>query len=267
MLAYSSLSNREGEIKMAKRIALVFMVAVITSGLCDAMYIFDYEWKDEISLEKLNRHLTEERFHSDATEVARLLAITRNKRASYPQGSGGNSVYDLLILAKRSDKHLIEMCDAKHFGKFKKTCDSLSGPTGNARLLNYCNHCYWAHFEFCADERLVLFSNVVKNFEPITRLSTISRQISQYIVTDGEEDEPEENNISKFMRKLANRDSVTKNCADLVDTVKKTLLFFDEHDEETTKFLDEMEKGEYTHSRSIGMIYKRCAIITRLATK
>lgn len=247
-----------------RRMVLVLMA--LSLGLCDAKNIFGLEYKDEISVKKLNRRLIEAEFNPNATEVARLLAITKVKN-SLPQGSGGNTIHELLKLAERSDEEPMEICKAYHFDEFRRICGSLSGPNGNARLLNYCNHCYKVQFEFCAHEIGSLFTYVVQNFYPISKLITISREISQYIVSDGEEEATEEKNISEFMSEVANPGLIGEICVRLLKTVKKALLFFDAQDKETSKFLAWVEKTESNEPSQVDVIYNRCAIIDKLASK
>lgn len=251
------------EIKMEKRIVLGLMVATLSFSLCDALVdIFGHTYRDKISAEELNRRLTEGQFDPDATETAQLLADARNKYGK-PEGSGDYTVHDLLYLATRPYPRPLKVCDANHFDHFKKVCKTLSGPTGNIRLLNYCIHCRDAHFEFCANQPEGLFNLEMEKFEPTTGLAEISEQISEYIDRHGGDDS-EEDNIAYFMRKLANRNLITRNCAEMLKTVKRALLLFDEKDERTSKFLAEVQKTGSDLPQTFRVIYKRCAIISKL---
>lgn len=237
---------------MARIIVLFLMVAALSFGLCDGVNIFGYEYKDEISLGQLKRHLAEEQCNLDAKTVAWLLAITERKNFIF-HGSEGNSIEELLFVAERPDHNRVAVCDAYYFDKFENICQSLSGPTGNVHLLNYCNHCYKIQFEFCAKERPAILRYVVENFHPLSESAETSRQIAKNIASDGEGKAP--------------ADLVIENCARLLKTVKEALLFFDKDDEETSKFLTEVESTELDSPFKADAIYRRCLIINKLSTK
>lgn len=242
---------------------LVSLVAALSFGLCDAKDIFGFRWKDQISLEKLNQHLTQEQFNPDATEVARLLASTKDKQCK-PEGSGGHTVYELLGLALQPDDEPVADCDARHFDYIKKVCETLASPTGNSRLLNYCNHCYQAQFEFCGENLARIFNYVMMRFYRRSELIKMSQQISEFTVSDGKEEKPEKENISSLMSQLNDRGLVTKICTELLEAVKENLLFFDKDDEKTSKLLAGVEKTKSKDPRTTHAIYRRCAIINKL---
>lgn len=246
---------------------LLLMVVALSLGLCDAKNIFEVEYKDDISVLELEKRLTEEGPDLDATEVAGLLAITKDKEFNKKVVFGGVRFETLLHLAERSDREPAKNCYSNYFNYITKICGKLSGPTGNIRLLDYCIHCYRLQFDFCANEPGGLFNSVMNKFGWISQLADISESITEWIVSNDKKRDSDEKNISGFMSQLANRYFAIETCAMLLKFVKEEGLFFDKHDEKTTRLLAEVEKTKSDEPRTTHVIYKRCAIINRLFTK
>lgn len=207
---------------------VVVVVVAFSIGVCQAApNLFDLKYMNIVSLAKLQRHLTD-KFAPNATDVARLLAWSRDKN-SVPYNR--LQINQLLKLAEFDFRYPLSNCAGYKFKAYNEIIDRVSA---NTNLRDFAQFCHDWQYEQCkkmarlGDDRL--FKYRVERMRYHDELVKFAEGIAIYIVGDGEETDPEEKSVANYLRTIdaSQRQEFRRACAELDEVIRQDLHLFDE---------------------------------------
>lgn len=228
------------------KIATFVLLAAALIELCTATKdnIFNLEYENRIVPAKLRRRLFSGNYKLDIPEVARLLAKSQDKTMVIFEGV---TIEQLLRVAE-VDLHSARDCLRDRLEESKAICKRVGS---HRELREYCTHCVDRHFNHCValggDQ---LFEQAIQAYKEVAL--NYSRQISDYIYNEGEEEDPETMSVRDFLEKkldAGKRQEFKRACVGIEEEIRTNVSYFDEDARRTEAYLKENNEEGYTMRR------------------
>lgn len=205
------------------RIVTIVVLVALFNELCFAtINIFDRSYEDRIVFAKLKRRLIDSK-NQPPEEIHRILAHSRDKNREVVPGF----TIERLLWPAEVDLRTPRDCYRERAEETKKMCHELK--RANHWLSEYCKYCHDTLINHCKTfDSQKLFEHAIKGYP---KAISFSKQLSDYIYDEGEEDDPLEKSIVDFMMHKLNdkqRKQFVAACQGIQSEVLTNICYFDE---------------------------------------